>query len=270
MTTLIRTTAILFAMQLRALLRSKRFLVCALIALAPTAAALFVCAIARAHGEAIPTFELAWLFVVQSTVPLIALILGSAVIAEEIEDRTVTYLFTRPVPRASVLLGRLLAAVLVAVALCWLAAEPALLVVQRAGESIVDPEPRIAAMLLPDGMRESIRQACLIGAVVYTTMFAVAGAILKHPMIVGIGYTFVIEGFVGMLPGQNATATVQYHLKSLVAGGSEAHLLRMRELFGHQELAPAGESLQALWTTALVALALGLWIVSRKQYVMQS
>jgi ABC-type transport system involved in multi-copper enzyme maturation permease subunit len=37
---------------------------------------------------------------VQGTVPLLALILGASVVAEEIEDRTLTYLFTRPVPRA--------------------------------------------------------------------------------------------------------------------------------------------------------------------------
>ena len=50
-----------------------------------------------------------FLLTLQMMVPLAAVIGGAAVISEEIDDRTITYLLTRPIPRPSILLGRWLA-----------------------------------------------------------------------------------------------------------------------------------------------------------------
>jgi hypothetical protein len=262
MTALLRTIAILFGMHLRALARSKRGLICLLLALGPAAAAMLVRYVAALHDESVPAFEVGWLLMVQGTVPLVALILGSAVVAEEIEDRTITYLFTRPVPRAGVLLGRLAAALFAAALLLGAGAELAFALLQAGAAG--------GELALPAGMADAMRNACLVGALVYTTLFAVAGAVVKHPMIAGIGYTFVIEGFVGFLPGQNASITVQYYLKSWVAGLSADFAARMGELVGHQELCPPGEALRTLWTVLAVAVILGVWVVSRKQYVLPS
>lgn len=259
---LIRTIVLLFGVQLRAILRSKRGLVCALLALGPVAVALLVRYVTAAHDEAIPAFELGWILMVKGTVPLVSLILGSAVIAEEIEDRTITYLFTRPIPRAGVLIGRLAAAVFAVLVLLGVGAELAFTVLQTGAEQ----------RAMPEGMAEALRNACLLGGIVYTTLFSVAGALFKHPMIVGIGYTFVVEGFVSMLPGQNASITIQHHLRSWLAGLSPSFEQRMlmTELFEHQEVVDAGESLQTLMTVFVVALAVGIWTVSRKQYVLPS
>ena len=71
---------------------------------------------------------------------------------------------------------------------------------------------------LPVGMAASMRNAALLAALVYSALFSAAGAFLKHPMIVGIGYTFAVEGFLALLPGKNQTLTIQYYLKSWLAG----------------------------------------------------
>jgi hypothetical protein len=89
-------------------------------------------------------------------------------------------------------------------------------------------------------------------------------------MIVGIGYTFVIEGFIANLPGQNPTLTVQYHLKSYLAGLAPEYAERMRDLIVEQRLAPAGDALEALALTTVVALALGCIVFSRRQYALAS
>ena len=260
---LLRTIVILFAVQTRALLRSKRGLICTLLAFGPAAIALVARGIARAESEAIPAFELGWMRMVQGTVPLVALILGAAVLAEEVEDRTITFLFTRPIPRVGVLLGRLLAALFVVELLLFLGAEAAFALLSDGGRP--DPE-----MGLPAGMAAALRNTCLWGGLVYTTLFAVAGAVFKHPMIIGIAYTFVVEGFVANLPGQNPTLTIQFHLKSRLAGMSPEFAHRMRHLSEHQELLPPDEAQRTLWISVLVALALGSWVVSRKQYVLPS
>jgi len=43
------------------------------------------------------------------TVPVLAVFYGTSLIADEIEDKTITYLFTRPIPRGAVMAGKYLA-----------------------------------------------------------------------------------------------------------------------------------------------------------------
>ena len=41
--------------------------------------------------------------------PVLGVFYGTSLIADEVEDKTITYLFTRPIPRGAVLLGKYLA-----------------------------------------------------------------------------------------------------------------------------------------------------------------
>src|ERR1700676_198284 len=47
-----------------------------------------------------------WLLYIRFIVPVLGVFYGTSLIADEVEDRTITYLFVRPVPRRSVLLGK--------------------------------------------------------------------------------------------------------------------------------------------------------------------
>src|SRR5207247_195729 len=50
-----------------------------------------------------------WLLYIRFIVPVLGVFYGTALIADEVDDRTITYLFTRPIPRSAVLLGKYLA-----------------------------------------------------------------------------------------------------------------------------------------------------------------
>src|SRR5512132_3098373 len=50
-----------------------------------------------------------WIFYLRFTVPVLGIFYGTALIADEVEDKTITYLFTRPVRRGAVLLGKYVA-----------------------------------------------------------------------------------------------------------------------------------------------------------------
>src|SRR5437762_2795538 len=47
-----------------------------------------------------------WLLYVRFIVPVLGVFYGTALIADEVDDKTITYLFTRPIPRAAVLFGK--------------------------------------------------------------------------------------------------------------------------------------------------------------------
>ena len=50
-----------------------------------------------------------WLLYLRFIVPVLGAFYGTSLISDEVEDRTITYLFTRPVPRGAVIIGKYLA-----------------------------------------------------------------------------------------------------------------------------------------------------------------
>lgn len=257
---LLRATWILFASHLGRIVLSRRALISLVVVALPVAAAVLVALIAEREGAA-PALVIGWVMQVQLVVPLVSLIVGSAVVAEEIENRTVTYLFTRPIPRACVLLGRWLASLVLLLGLLAASSWAVTQILQtaaqgRAGSAL---EPELEARLL---------RTILLGGAVYSAAFAALGAILKRAIILGLAYTFVIEGFLANLPGGNQKITILYYLKSYLVDGDRTVIERLGQGLVSTELLPAGEALRTLLLILATALALGSWIVHRKQYVL--
>ena len=50
-----------------------------------------------------------WLLYLRFVVPVLGAFYGTSLMSDEVEDRTITYLFTRPVPRGAVIIGKYLA-----------------------------------------------------------------------------------------------------------------------------------------------------------------
>ena len=72
-----------------------------------------------------------WILFVRISVPVLGVFYGTSLIADEVDDKTITYLFTRPIPRGGVLLGKYLAflactvfVVLPSVVIVWLLIVP--------------------------------------------------------------------------------------------------------------------------------------------------
>src|SRR5262249_20594861 len=50
-----------------------------------------------------------WVLFVRFTVPVLGAFYGTGIVADEVDDRTITYLFVRPIPRSAVVAGKYLA-----------------------------------------------------------------------------------------------------------------------------------------------------------------
>jgi len=260
-----RATWILFGAHLRRTFLSRRGLVAAGLGLLPVLAGLLITTVTRIKGEAPPltvVMHLGWFLEVQTIVPLVALVMSSAVVAEEIEDRTITYLFTRPVPRASILIGRWLAALTVVLVFLGLSSA----VVVRLLSGLGGP----GHAMLPQGFGLRLVQTVLLGGLVYSALFAALGALFKRPILIGLGYTFVFEGFLGNLPGSNQKLTVLYYLKSFLLSGQDELLPHFAETLAFVQLAEPGAALATLAEITLVALVLGAWRLSRREYVLSA
>jgi len=258
MRALVSSSALLFAMHVPRLLRARRTLIVLILALGPAVIAWLASHLAKSPSPGELASNAGWLLILQVVVPLTGLVLGSAAVAEEVDDRTLTYLFTRPMPRAALLLGRFAAIAVVLTAILLIGVALFLLAASRArGEG----EPLVAGIARP------LLCATLLGGVVYAALAAALGAFVKHPMIVGLGYAFAIEGFLANLPGRNQLLTVQHHLRSWVAASGEPAWGRV-ESFQASGLLEGGTALVVLASITIGALVLGSWRLSRREFVM--
>ena len=258
-----RATGILFLAHLRRTFLSKRALVSAGLCCLPVACSVLVATVSRFEGP--PPFDavlhLGWLLQVPILV-LVSLVLGSAVVAEEIEDRTITYLFTRPIPRASIVVGRYLAALVLVVVLLGTSCA---LVLKLLG-GLQGPEGQHVE--IPDGFRTRIFLSVLLGGAVYSAVFAALGSLVKRPVLVGLGYSFVVEALLGNLPGSNQKLTIFYYLKSFLLGGNPELLKYFEESLAVQPLLPTFTALRTLALILVLGLALGAWRLTKREYVL--
>jgi ABC-type transport system involved in multi-copper enzyme maturation permease subunit len=201
-----------------------------------------------------------WAFFIRFSVPVLALFYGTALIADEVEDRTITYLFTRPIPRGSILVGKYLAylvatifVVLPAVVLVWLLIVP---VGGSLGESFPDLATDLGLLAL--------------GLAVYGAVFALAGAVLKRPLLVGLLFVFGWEVLVLALPGDFKCLTVAYYLQGLVphALPNDSPLALVQMIF--RETPAVGTSLATMAGITAVSLWLAARVVAAREYVLES
>jgi len=184
---------------------------------------------------------------------------GTALIADEVDDKTITYLFTRPVTRGAVLLGKYLAylactifVVLPAVVVVWLLIVP---LNGSLGQSFPD--------LLTDlGLLG-------LGLAVYGALFALIGTAMKRPLLVGLLFVFGWETGVMALPGYLKRFSVAYYLQGLVphAMPSDSAVSIIQAIF--RETPTMADSLISLGVIAVASLWLAGTIVSRKEYVLE-
>lgn len=195
--------------------------------------------------------------------PLASVIVGAAVLGEEIEDRTITYLLTRPISRPAILIGRWLASVTVLVAL-FVASTAALVWITQSY-----PVRESSSDGIPAGLGTALIVGSGLAVTAYSALFATIGVFFKHPMIIGLAYSFVIEGFLANLPGKNQSLTLQYYVRSFVAHDFPDAWKRLEGALPANTLAPA-EAARWLIGVTLAALLIGAIALRRRQFELTS
>lgn len=200
-----------------------------------------------------------WVFYLRFTVPVLGVFYGTSLMADEVEDKTITYLFTRPIRRGAVLVGKYLAylgctvlVVLPSVVLVYLLIVP---MQGNLGGSFIDLLKDLALLAL--------------GLAVYGALFAFIGAKFKRPLLVGLIFIFGWEQAALAFPGYLKKFTVAYYLQALVphAMPNDNTLSLIQGIF--RENPPLATSLfwlAAIWIAFLAAAA---WVVERREYVLE-
>jgi ABC-type transport system involved in multi-copper enzyme maturation permease subunit len=200
-----------------------------------------------------------WIFYLRFTVPVLGVFYGTSLMADEVEDKTITYLFTRPIPRGAVLLGKYLAylgctvfVVLPSVMLVYLLIVP---IRGTLGGAFTDLLKDLALLA--------------VGLAVYGAVFAFVGAKFKRPLLIGLIFIFGWEQAALAFPGYLKRFTVAYYLQGLVPHTmpSDSVLSLVQSIFRESpSLLGSLAGLALIWA---VFLAWGAWTVGRREYVLE-
>jgi ABC-type transport system involved in multi-copper enzyme maturation permease subunit len=196
------------------------------------------------------------LYYIRNALPLAALFYSVSLIADEVEEKTITYLFTRPIQRASILLGKFAAylATTLALALPAIVVTFFVLVTAKGFDGVGAAVPHL------------FRDMSVIALtfLTYGAFFTLLGVGLRRPVIPGLLFLFIWE-LVANLPGYLPRLTITIYLRSLIPHRPPAEWLA--EVFG--QALPALLCLEAIAGMVVVFLGAALWIFSRKEYVLE-
>lgn len=200
-----------------------------------------------------------WAFFVKFSVPVLGVFYGTSLVADEVEDKTITYLFTRPIAREAVLIGKYLAylactvcVVLPSIMLVWILVIP---MGGSLGANFIDLVTDLAIIAT--------------GLAVYGAVFAFIGAYFKRPLLIGLAFIFGWETAVMAFPGSFKLLSVAYYLQGLVphAMPNDSLASMMQAIF--RETPSLTLSVVAMTGILVVFLGLAASIVARREYVLE-
>lgn len=175
-------------------------------------------------------------FALATMVPLIGVIAGTGAIGPEIDDGSVIYLLSKPVPRHTVILTKLIVAIGVTVAF---SAVPTL----------------IAGFVLNGNSRQiavAYAVAAAVASVAYSAIFLLLGTVTRHAVVAGLVYALVWETLFGsLIPGARTLSVQQWSLS-------------LAQRIGAEGAVSSDVGLPVAVTLLIAVTAAATWYASRK------
>jgi ABC-type transport system involved in multi-copper enzyme maturation permease subunit len=195
--------------------------------------------------------------VIHFLVVFVTLFYGTALISEEVEAKTLTYLFLRPIPKETIMMGKFLS-------LLWI------------GLLFTMPTVFFSYVILYAGSQATLLVAdarmlgkdlgiVFLAILAYGSLFSLLGAWLKHPILAGLLYAFGWEGIVSYLPGFARKLTITHYIQSIFPHDDAATAIAM--MVG--ERAGPVESVLSLLLLSLFFLAAACLVLRDKEYVLE-
>lgn len=258
-----------FDLSLGEMLWSRRTIFMALVVGGPVLLALIVKGVEmfgmsalRVNGQKVAGFGIfgvmIWMLFLRFIVPVLGVFYGTALMADEVEDKTITYLFTRPIARGAVLVGKYLAYL----ACTFLVVLPSVMIVYFLLVPLSAFPGTFGSLLIDLAL-------LALGLAVYGGVFAFVGAFFKRPLVIGLVFAFGWEQVTLALPGYLKQFTIAYYLQALVphAMPSDGVTSILQGMF--RENPPAAVCLAWLFAYLGVFLYLATRVVERKEYILE-
>jgi ABC-2 type transport system permease protein len=243
---------------LRDLLRPKKLVAVAILILLPLLV-LLVLHIRHHHNMTERDFydNLSTFLVYNFVLVILSVIFGTGVITQEVEQKTIVYLLTRPVPRWRILLMKYAATVTMTTVTTWLASLCLALATVGTKGLTHCGLPRDMGMLV-------------VGALAYGALFLLVATLVERPLMFGLLYAFGWESWVPSLPGNFKYLSLMAYLRVLAPHGAQDDTTQtVNPLLAAVSNEVISGRVATLALTAAIVCALGaaLAIFSVREYV---
>lgn len=172
---------------------------------------------------------------------LASAIFAMAVVAQEVEGKTIVYLLTRPVPRQALLLGRALAASLVVFLVTAVAA------VAVSFATMGGKNPLLVRDLIALG----------VGSLAYTGLFTLISLLINRAMVACLLFAFGWETLAAGIPGDAKLLTLNAHVMAIAQRPTPEGGSGFLDAVGSM-LGATGVSANAAWMVLLGVIAVSL------------
>ncbi|MBX7245993.1 MAG: ABC transporter permease [Candidatus Sumerlaeaceae bacterium] len=192
-------------------------------------------------------------------VPFVAIFWGGAVISDEVEGKTLVYLWTRPTGRMAVLASKLVAVFFWQV-LLLLAALLGVFLVLYAGRSSLTVQSELQALawdLLGLGG----------GAAAYGALGFFLAALVKKPLGIGLVYIFAWDNIVNYLPGYLKMTSIRHFIMVLKSQGPSIEPKNQFTSFLAESTTTDAQAITAISVVIVVCLGFAWALLHRKEYL---
>lgn len=196
-------------------------------------------------------------------IPVMAMAVGIPAISEQIGSGTIVFMWTRPIKRRAIYLGRLFAAQLVStmlmsggLILCFM------IMVSEGPEVITFEFIKLYMMTF---------FIIALGAFTYTAVFAAMGTFFKKPVLPAILWALGWENMVTSIPARVQELSLRFHLQNLI----ERPPVQADDLTGilgaifstafTRDPVPKLQSVAVLLAVMVVAIGVGAWLLRHKE-----
>ena len=140
-------------------------------------------------------------------VPIVALVFAAASLGDLREDRTLVYLWLRPIGRAPVVIGAWLGSIIISLPFTL----PALV---------------LSGLLLDAGSDVIVAAAVAtaVGVVAYAAVFVLLGLLVRNAVIWGVGYVLMWEGLIAQFGTATARVAIRGYTRSILASITDVDL----------------------------------------------
>ncbi|MEO1266589.1 MAG: ABC transporter permease [Myxococcota bacterium] len=245
----------IFQAQLLSLARSRKTIILAVVALLPVVAAIVYLVRGNTSGLVFYRGMLEQVFIT-FLLPMIALFYGGPAVVEEIEGRTLIYLFLRPVAKPAIFLGKTAAATVMTIALTLIPVTLFYTIALSAGDSPADHLQLLAQNAV----------SLLVGCVSYTVIFATLGAIFARSLLAGLVFWGAVEWFGSFVPVVKY-ATQNFHIRNAGSLVDVNTLTQLEQFVLNKPIViHISVSYAFLGATIAIALTLGAWVFNTREY----
>ena len=202
-----------------------------------------------------------YIFIPNALAPLAALLCAAGVVRDEVEEQTLTYLLLRPLPRSALFAVKLMASMIISIAMTVFFSAATFVLIDRLASKPADVNL----------IENTVRLALIFGVtqIAYCAIFGIMGLVMRWSLVIGVAYIVLFEGFLAIFKTMARQLTVVFYFRVLVTRWLHPPDTTVLQI-DPAEAPSAKACVLTLLIAAMVLTAIGSLILSTREFRMKT